>query len=80
MSTDNTAVITPPLRFYRLVEIIGNRKLGIPAIIPVSKTAWYEGIKTGRFPKPVSLAPRTVAWRSTDIDALVEKLSEGVEQ
>lgn len=67
-------------RFYRLKDIIGDGKNGIPGIIPVSKTAWYRGIREGKFPKPVKLSERTTAWRSTDIDALVARLSEGVEQ
>lgn len=67
----------PPLRFYRLREVIGDRKKGIPGIIPVSRAVWYAGIKEGKYPKPVKLSPRTSAWRSTDIHALAEQLSEG---
>jgi len=64
-------------RFYRLKEIIGSRKQGIPPIIPVSRASWYAGIKAGKYPKPVRLSERTVAWREDDIKALCEKLSEG---
>ena len=72
----------PQLRFYRLKEVIGDRKRGIPGIIPVSRSAWYAGIKDGIYPKPVKLSERTSAWRSTDIDELVKRLyneSEAVE-
>lgn len=79
LKSDNTTAVSP-LRFYRLKDIIGDRKNGIPAIIPVCKAAWYKGIKAGRYPKQVKLSERTSAWRSTDIDALVARLSEGVEQ
>lgn len=41
--------------------------------IPVGKSTWWEGVKTGRFPQPVKLGPRTTAWRAEDIRALVEK-------
>ncbi|WP_294346788.1 AlpA family phage regulatory protein [Prosthecochloris sp.] len=75
MDTSNTE--TKQLRFYRLRDIVGDVKNGIPAIIPVSKTSWYRGIREGKFPKPVMLSEQTSAWRSTDIDALVEKLSKG---
>lgn len=44
-------------------------------LIPISKSAWWQGCKDGRFPKPVKLGPRTSAWRSSDIAALVERLS-----
>ena len=44
--------------------------------IPISKSAWWQGCKEGRFPKPIKLGPRTSAWRSSDIAALVEQLSQ----
>lgn len=73
MHTEKTAE-SPQLRFYRLKEVIGDRKRGIPGIIPVSRSAWYAGIKDGIYPKPVKLSERTAAWRSTDIDELVKRL------
>lgn len=42
--------------------------------IPVSRSAWWAGVKAGRFPKPVKLGPRTTAWRVEDIRALIAKL------
>ena len=48
--------------------------------IPVSKSTWWEGVKTGRFPKPVKLGPRTTAWIVDDIRALIEKLSAADQQ
>ena len=43
--------------------------------IPISKSAWWQGCKEGRFPKPIKLGPRTSAWRASDIAALVRQLS-----
>ncbi len=43
----------------------------IPHIIPVSKSTWWEGVRTGRFPQAVKLGPRTTAWRVEDIRALI---------
>lgn len=40
--------------------------------IPVSKSTWWLGVKTGRFPKPVKLGPRITGWRAEDIRALIE--------
>lgn len=42
-----------------------------PAIIPVKKSCWWDGVKSGRFPKPVKLGPRVTAWRVEDIRALI---------
>ena len=54
----------PTYGFLRLPQVL--------ALIPISKSAWWEGCKTGRFPKPVKLGPRTTVWRAEDIAALVE--------
>jgi prophage regulatory protein len=43
-----------------------------PAIIPVSATSWWAGIKVGIYPRPVSsLGPRTTAWAASSVLALV---------
>ena len=60
----NTSI--PSTGFLRLPQVLH--------IVPVSKSAWWEGCKTGRFPKPVKLGPRTTAWRTEDIAALVKQL------
>ena len=63
----------PETGFLRLPQIIGDPKADppVPAIIPVKKSCWWEGVKTGRFPKPVKLGPRVTAWRVEDIRALI---------
>ena len=48
----------------------------IPAIIPISRSQWYAGIKTGKYPKCVKLGARISAWRSRDIEAVVEAISD----
>ena len=65
----------PETGYLRLPQIIGDRngQPPIPAIIPVGKSTWWEGVKTGRFPKPVKLGPRITAWRVEDIRALIAK-------
>ena len=41
-------------------------------LIPVSRSAWYEGVRSGRFPKGVRISARTVAWRESEIRALID--------
>ena len=69
----------PETGFLRLPQIIGNPKAEppIPAIIPVKKSCWWAGIKAGRFPQPVKLAPRVTAWRVEDIRALIAGATQG---
>lgn len=43
------------------------------SIFPVSRAAWYAGIREGRYPAPVRISPRCVAWRLSDIERLIEK-------
>ncbi|MCA0271760.1 MAG: AlpA family phage regulatory protein [Proteobacteria bacterium] len=40
--------------------------------IPVSKSTWWQGVKDGRFPRPLKLGPRTTVWRAEEIRALFE--------
>ena len=56
----------PAYGFLRLPQIL--------EIFPVGKSSWWEGCRTGRYPKPVKLGPRTTVWRAEDIAALVERL------
>lgn len=62
----------PESGFVRLPQIIGDKKHGIPAVIPVSKSTWWAGCASGRFPKPVKLGPRTTAWSVESIRSLIE--------
>jgi predicted DNA-binding transcriptional regulator AlpA len=64
--------LLPETGFLRLRQIIGDKKT-IPAIIPVSRSTWWAGVREGRFPKSVKLSKRTTAWRIRDIRALIEE-------
>ena len=45
------------------------------SMIPISKSAWWEGCRTGRYPKPVKLGPRTTVWQGKDIAAFTKALA-----
>lgn len=62
-------------RLLRVEQIVGNRKKEIASIIPVSKSTWWAGVRSGRFPQPVKLGPRITVWREEDICALIEGAS-----
>ena len=68
----------PDFGYVRLKQILGDRKTDppTPPIIPVSRATWYQGIKDGRFPKPIKLGERISVWRVEDIRALVEPAGE----
>lgn len=61
----------PQSGFVRLKHILAPR-----GPIPVSRSTWWQGIKDGRFPKPLKLGKRVTVWRAEDIWALVETGAE----
>jgi prophage regulatory protein len=67
----------PPTGFLRLPQIIGNprAKPPVPGLLPISCSRWWEGVRTGRYPRAVKLGPKTTAWRVEDIRALIEQLA-----
>lgn len=67
----------PETGFVRLPQIIGNSKAKppIPPVVPVSKSTWWEGVKSGRFPAPIKLSPRVTVWRVEDIRNLISGVS-----
>ena len=46
--------------------------------IPLARSTWYDGVRSGRFPQPVKLGRRATAWRASDIHALMERGALGV--
>ena len=65
-------------RLLRLKQIIGDPKSSPPleAIIPISKSSWWAGVKTGRFPQAIKLGENTTAWREDEVRELVDTLSK----
>jgi prophage regulatory protein len=58
----------PPTGFVRLASILAPQ-----GPIPVGRSTWWAGVKSGRFPKPVKLGPRTTVWKVEDIRTLIER-------
>ncbi|MGB0499281.1 MAG: helix-turn-helix transcriptional regulator [Rubricella sp.] len=54
------------------------RRSEVEARTRLSRSTIYEWMKVGKFPKPVKLGTRLVAWRRSDIDAWIEsRMPEG---
>jgi predicted DNA-binding transcriptional regulator AlpA len=56
-----------PKGFLRLPQVL--------ALIPVCKSSWWNGCKSGRYPKPVKIGPNSTAWRAEDIAELMQRLA-----
>lgn len=79
----------PETGYLRLSQIVGSP--GKPnanppeppttGLIPVSRSTWWAGVRTGRYPQPTrALGTRITAWRAEDIRALIEKAAAEVAQ
>lgn len=60
----------PPTGFVRLPTIL--------ALIPVSRSGWWQGVKTGKFPAPVKLGARCTALFIEDIRRYIESAGGNV--
>jgi predicted DNA-binding transcriptional regulator AlpA len=58
--------ILPETGFLRINQVL--------QFIPVGRSTWWAGVKSGRFPQSIKLGTKTTVWRAEDIRALVEQL------
>lgn len=68
----------PETGYLRVRQIVGDPKANPPIapIIPVAKSTWWAGVKSGRYPKPVRpgpLGPHITVWRVEDIRSMTEQ-------
>lgn len=56
----------PATGFLRLPQVL--------ALIPISRSTWWTGIRAGKFPKGIKLGDKTTVWRAEDIRALIERV------
>ena len=64
MSVEESMYDIPETGFLRLPQVL--------SVIPLGKTCWWEGVRSGRFPKPVKLSARcTGHWRAEDIHTIL---------
>ena len=68
----NQKNILPETGFVRLPIIL--------EIFPIGKSTWWEGVKNGKYPKPVKLGQRTTAWKVEDIRLLIDQYSNSQDQ
>ncbi len=57
--------ILPETGFVRLPQIL--------SLIPISRSAWWAGVREGKFPKGIKLGSKTTVWRVEDIRALINQ-------
>ena len=66
----------PETEHLRVRQIIGDLKADppVPPLIPVSRSTWWAGVASGRFPQSLKLGPKTTVWRVEDIRSLISNV------
>ena len=69
----------PATGFLRLPQILGNphAEPPIPPLIPIGKSTWWAGVKSGRFPAAIKIGQNTTAWKVEQIRELIDRLGQG---
>ena len=68
MKAERLTAPLPHEGFVRLPQVLH--------VLGIGKTTFWEGIKTGRFPAPIKLGPRTAVWKVEDIRSLIISIAE----
>jgi len=66
-----------PEALLRARDIVGDRRAGVPGLLPIARSTWLAGVAAGRFPQPIRLGSRTTCWRARDIFELIERAAAG---
>ena len=56
----------------RCRDIVTDRKRGTRGILPIGRSAWLAGVRSGIYPQPLRLNGATV-WKYSQIMRLVEE-------
>lgn len=58
---------------YETIPATGYLRLpDVLKVYPVSRSTWWAGVKSGRFPKGHKLSERVTAWKVEDIRSLIQ--------
>jgi prophage regulatory protein len=66
MNQPQIASTQPGMKLLRLPQVL--------EIVPVSRSVWWKGVRSKRFPAGVKLGARITCWRESDIFALIRSL------
>lgn len=64
-----TTATLPETGFVRISTVLAH--------LPIGRSTFWAGVRSGVYPPAYKLAPRTTAWKAEDIRALLEKLGGG---
>lgn len=70
--------VSPEDRLLRIDEICGDPRKGIPRMVPVDRESWRLGVLNGRYPQPIRIGQRFTVWKLSDIEKLLDQISQEV--
>ena len=56
------AIRYPTGALVRVKDICGDPKTGMPGLLPIHASTWYDWVRTGRVQQGRKLGPKTRAW------------------
>ena len=67
-------LLLPTVGWLRLKDVLGDPNADPPIrpLVPVGKTAWYNGMERGWYPPPHRFGRGVAFWSASDIRRLVE--------
>jgi len=66
MTSTSVTNVTPEQTLLRLPQVLQR--------VPVSRSHWWAGIASGKFPAGIKLSDRVTCWKSGDIQNLIASL------
>lgn len=66
----------PETAFLRGYQIFGDKKRGIQPLLPISRSTFLAGVRSGRYAiTPVKLSERTTGYKVSEVKALLSQLA-----
>ena len=60
------SAVAPAEKLLTLAQVLERMNVG--------RSTWLNGVRAGRFPKPIFVSPRRPSWRQSCIDKLIDSL------
>jgi prophage regulatory protein len=59
--------VIPEDGYVRVAQLLGCRRRGWVPILPISRSCLYAWIREGRWPAPIKLGSKVIAWPSSQV-------------
>ena len=75
----NLVPVLPAEGYVRVSQLLGCRRRGLVPILPLSRSGLYAWIRDGRWPAPVRLGPKVIAWPAQQVREALAGMSAAEE-